>query len=172
MENLLTYYCNYNIWANKKMAVFFIDKEEKILSQFIENSFPSIKKTTLHILSAERSWLARMQQDDMNNRNIIDDHQSTNGVFKALLATSQEFHRFVENQTGHFFNQTLCFNSWDGTPWEMQPKIMVHHCMNHSTYHRGQLITMARQLGFKKEVPSTDLLYYWKENAEGKLSNI
>jgi len=45
----------------------------------------------------------------------------------------------------------------------MQPKIMVHHCMNHSTYHRGQLITLARQLGMKEGVPSTDLLYFSRE---------
>jgi len=32
--------------------------------------------------------------------------------------------------------------------------------MNHSTYHRGQMITLARQLGLKEGVPSTDLLYY------------
>lgn len=60
-------------------------------------------------------------------------------------------------------NQTVPYTTWDGTAWEMSLKLMVQHCTNHSTYHRGQLITLARQLGIKKEVPSTDLLYFSRE---------
>jgi uncharacterized damage-inducible protein DinB len=36
---------------------------------------------------------------------------------------------------------------------------MIHHCMNHSTYHRGQLITMGRQAGLA-DPPRTDFIYY------------
>jgi uncharacterized damage-inducible protein DinB len=33
--------------------------------------------------------------------------------------------------------------------------------MNHGTYHRGQLVTMFRQLGLE-EIPSTDLMTFAK----------
>ena len=71
--------------------------------------------------------------------------------------------QYVERQEVDFFEKELSYQTWDGTPWKMQPKIMIHHCMNHSTYHRGQLITLARQLGMRAGVPSTDLLYYSRE---------
>jgi len=160
MKDLLSYYCKYNIWANKKLASFFEDKSETLLTQAIENSFPSIRKTALHILSAEKSWLARMKEDKANNARVIDDFVSTNAVFDALVKTSSAFLQFVEKQNVTFFESLITYNTWDGTVWEMEPKIMVHHCMNHSTYHRGQLITLARQLGMKEDVPSTDLLYF------------
>jgi uncharacterized damage-inducible protein DinB len=35
---------------------------------------------------------------------------------------------------------------------------MMQHVVNHSTYHRGQVVTMLKQLGV--QVPSTDLLLY------------
>ncbi len=38
----------------------------------------------------------------------------------------------------------------------------VLHCMNHSTFHRGQLITIFRQLGFKK-LFSTDLIAFSRD---------
>ncbi len=164
MKEILTYYCKYNVWANKKIAEFFADKPADLLVQPIENSFPSIRKTALHILSAERSWLARMQKDASNNNRVVDDFESTITVFEALIQTSINFQKFVAAQAPAFFEQIVNYNTWDGTEWEMQPKIMVHHCMNHSTYHRGQLITLARQLGMKEEVPSTDLLYFSREN--------
>jgi len=160
MKELLNYYCDYNIWANKKMADFFEHQPEVLLSQTIENSFPSIRKTAIHILSAERSWLARMQVDVDNNKKAEDDFVSTNAVFTALLKTSSDFAEFVQRKEDKFFNRELSYNTWDGTSWSMLPKIMVQHCMNHSTYHRGQFVTLARQLGMKEGIPSTDILFY------------
>ncbi len=163
MKDLLTYYCEYNIWANEQLTLFFGNKPEALLGKPIENSFPSIRKTALHILSAERSWLARMQQDPTNNNKVADDFDSTNAVFESLVNTSKAFLQFVAKQDIAFFEEQITYHTWDGMVWEMQPKIMVHHCMNHSTYHRGQLITLARQLGMKEGVPSTDLLYFSRE---------
>jgi uncharacterized damage-inducible protein DinB len=36
---------------------------------------------------------------------------------------------------------------------------IIHHVMNHSTYHRGQLVTMGRELGFM-DPPKTDFMQY------------
>ena len=163
MKDLLSYYCRYNIWANKKMLDFFGKQPEALLSKTIENSFPSIRETALHILSAERSWLARMQGKTENNRKVEDDFDSTKALFVALVKTSSDFADFVQEQEDEFFIQEISYNTWNGASWSMPPKIMIHHCMNHSTYHRGQLITLARQLGMKEGVPSTDILYYSRE---------
>lgn len=37
-------------------------------------------------------------------------------------------------------------------------KQRLRHVVNHSTYHRGQVVTMPRQLGAR--APSTDLVVY------------
>ena len=160
MKASLTYYCDYNIWANEKLAHFFADKPEELLTRPIENSFPSIRKTLIHILSAERSWLARLAQESANNKRVTDEFGTTAEAFKVLVEDSNNFAQFVHSQADSFFETPISYNTWDGTEWEMLPKIMVHHCMNHSTYHLGQLVTLARQLGMRKGVPSTDLLYY------------
>lgn len=167
MKEILSYYCHYNLWANAKIALFFSDKSEDLLNAPIENSFPSIHKTVLHILSAEKSWLARLSQNPNNNKQVVDDFPSTQALFVALLHNSEQLIQFVDQQEEVFLNQALAYNSWDGTAWEMSPKLMIQHCTNHSTYHRGQLITLARQLGMKKDVPSTDLLYFSREHPSG-----
>lgn len=160
MENFLIYYCRYNLWANEKLAHFFANKSDDLLTQPIENSFPSIKKTVLHILSAERTWLSRLGNTAFKNERVADEFPTTLAAFEALVATSKAFLQYVEKQDNTFLEREMNYHTWDGNAWTMAPKIMVHHCMNHSTYHRGQLITMARQLGMKEGVPSTDLLYY------------
>ena len=165
MKDTLIYYCHYNLWANAKIALFFSDKPEDLLTRPIENSFPSIHKTVLHILSAEKSWLARMAQDTANNKQVVDNFPSTQELLITLLHTSEQWIKFVEEQEEAFLKQPLSYNTWDGTAWEMAPKLMIQHCTNHSTYHRGQLITLARQLGIKEEVPSTDILYFSREES-------
>lgn len=160
MKEILTYYCDYNIWANEKLANFFVDKSEELLARPIENSFPSIRKTLIHILSAEKSWLARLAEQPANNKRVEDEFATSAMAFKALVAGSTDFAQFVHKQADSFFDKPIVYHTWDGNKWEMLPKIMIQHCMNHSTYHRGQLVTLARQLGMRHGVPSTDLLYY------------
>jgi uncharacterized damage-inducible protein DinB len=40
------------------------------------------------------------------------------------------------------------------------------HCFNHSTQHRGQLITMMRTLGLDR-IPATDLIVYQRSLRQG-----
>jgi uncharacterized damage-inducible protein DinB len=39
---------------------------------------------------------------------------------------------------------------------------MIWHCINHQSFHRGQLVTFARQLGIT-DIPSTDYIVYLRE---------
>ena len=122
MKETLIYYCRYNLWANAKIALFFSDKSEDLLNRPIENSFPSIHKTILHILSAEKSWLARLAQDTANNKQVVDNFPSTQDLLITLLNTSEQMIKFVEQQEEAFLHQPLSYATWDGTPWEMTPK--------------------------------------------------
>ena len=44
---------------------------------------------------------------------------------------------------------------------------IIQHAVNHGTYHRGQILTMLRQLGFTK-LFSTDYIAYCRERVEIK----
>ena len=39
------------------------------------------------------------------------------------------------------------------------------HLVNHTTYHRGQVISLLRQMGYP--VPHTDLIVFFNERAAG-----
>ena len=46
---------------------------------------------------------------------------------------------------------------------ELESAQMLRHVVNHSTYHRGQVTTILRQLGVPP--PSTDLIAYYRDAA-------
>jgi uncharacterized damage-inducible protein DinB len=41
-----------------------------------------------------------------------------------------------------------------------RPRVeLLQHCLNHSTYHRGQIVSIGHQVGLK-DAPMTDYMYY------------
>ena len=57
------------------------------------------------------------------------------------------------------FQEICTFKLLNGTEDSRPRSKMIHHCMNHSTYHRGQIVTMARNFGLT-DTPSTDYMKY------------
>ena len=165
MKNIYTQYCRYNLWANEKLTAIFKDLDEEKADQFIESSFPSVKKTILHIWDAEVIWLKRLKGEMPKEFPSISFEGTAIEAIDGLLRTSQDFIDFVESKEEPFFNQTFTVQTITSGEYTQKAFDMIHHCMNHSTYHRGQLLTMARQLGLKK-LPSTDMIFYLRERKQ------
>jgi len=81
------------------------------------------------------------------------------------VANAEKYHQWAvltveKNRFGQDgINQMLEYSSrFDGKNHRSLNWHMFHHVVNHSTYHRGQLTTMLRQLGARGV--STDLLMF------------
>lgn len=84
-------------------------------------------------------------------------------AIQGLNTTSVDFSNYIAAQKEDFFQKEFTVKTITSGVYTQKAFEMVHHCMNHSTYHRGQLLMMARQLGLKN-LPSTDMIYYLREN--------
>ena len=162
MKEIYVQYASYNLWANRRMVETFASLSEEQMEAHIESSFPSARLTFLHIWDAEFAWLKRLQGNSPSafpSKTFVGDIQV---VYATFLKSSEEFLAFVEAQPASFFGETLSFRTISYGDQIQRAFEMVHHCMNHSTFHRGQLITMGRQLGIQK-FPPTDFAYYLRE---------
>jgi uncharacterized damage-inducible protein DinB len=162
MKQIYVEYGQYNLWANKRLTEVFSSLPEEIVEQPLPSSFPSVKLTLLHIWDAEFLWLNRLQgvsPSDFPSKGFAGD---LNETLSGLLNTSENFLEFIESQPEDFFEKTLHFRTISFGDQRERAFMMVHHCLNHSTYHRGQLVTMARQLGIER-IPATDLIYFLRE---------
>ena len=70
----------------------------------------------------------------------------------------QEQAEFVASVTEESLEATISYINTRGVRWTYPLRQMMQHVVNHSTYHRGQVITMLRQLG--AEPVATDLLLF------------
>ena len=153
-------YCRYNLWANTKILdVLSMHADENTFDRQIISSFPSLRKTICHIWGAETIWLARLR-GEMNppwpGNNFAGSQEELRPI---MLKVSGEIVSHVagldeENLKKEFTYVNLQGMQFTNIIWEA-----VLHCMNHSTYHRGQIVTMLRQCGVN-EIPSTDFINF------------
>ncbi len=157
----LSRYVNYNVWANKGIADFLIDKDQNLLDKEIISSFNSIRKTIFHLADGQYVWLSRLQgvsPTDWPSKNMKPEE-----AIPALMNTSNAYAEHFEGRPESYWSEIITFKAMDGTEYKESVGNITMHLMNHSTFHRGQLITMFRQVGFEGKMPRTDLIAYLRE---------
>jgi uncharacterized damage-inducible protein DinB len=61
------------------------------------------------------------------------------------------------------FENGIDYTNIKGAPFSNKIMHIIAHVMNHSSYHRGQIITMLRGAGYTNP-GSTDLIVYFRES--------
>jgi uncharacterized damage-inducible protein DinB len=79
-----------------------------------------------------------------------------NLMLSNFLLTSKRFAEFVNNLEDAEFKSVRNFGS---NKADVSAADIILHVFNHATYHRGQLITIGRQVGLS-EPPRTDYIYF------------
>lgn len=163
MKKQLIEYVRYNLWVNTRLVALFQNSDDSLISKEIISSFPSIRTTLIHLWDVEVLWLMRLQGTSPTDFPSKDFKGSNAEVYANLLAISQSFLNFVEKQPAKYFTQSISFTILSATgEFKHEAADMIHHCMNHQTFHRGQLITMARQVGITA-FPRTDFIMFKRE---------
>lgn len=158
MKNLIANYAHYNLWANQRLINVLKQLKETQLNQDIASSFPSLRLTLLHIWDAELIWLGRLKGESMTEFPSKKFTGTIDDIYKGLENTSTELANFAKNQAPEFFDKMCSYATTTGQNHQQSIGEIILHIVNHGSYHRGQVITMARQIGMDKFPP---LDYIW-----------
>jgi uncharacterized damage-inducible protein DinB len=156
LTTMIQRYVAYNHWANQQFAEWLESASDEALNLEIESSFSSLKETVIHIWNAEYLWLQTVKNESSENAPGRNFNGSKENLLEGWLKASENFNTYVKTMTRADLLGKRPRSRGDGYTSIVD---MIHHCMNHSTYHRGQLITMGRQAGLEKP-PRTDFIYY------------
>jgi uncharacterized damage-inducible protein DinB len=162
---------NYTEWANNLALNAAANLSDEHLRRDCGISHSSIFGTLCHTAGAEWIWLERWcgrspakadawsqwTPDSCSDLQVLRDRwQNVIEVRRAFLAGIDE--TTLQNE--------LPFKLLSGDASSMRLVDQMHHVVNHSTMHRGQVVGMIRQLGI--DPPSTDLLFYIRSDVSPK----
>ncbi len=159
MKKQILAYLYYNVWANHQIVDYLQKLQDEQISQEIMNSFPSIRLTLLHNIGAEHIWMERLE-GKLPTSFLTDNFEGSNSeMFELMMQTSKNFVKSIENEADTFFEKMFTYKTMAYGDTTQTAYDMIHHCMNHSTYHRGQVMMMLRQLGYT-DPPHLDFMLY------------
>jgi uncharacterized damage-inducible protein DinB len=138
--------------AQKIIDVVLALPVEKQLAE-VASSFKSIHTTILHMWDAESIWWQRMKLHERFVRPSENFKGSTQDAVNGLMSQSKLWEGWVSSAADHMFDHVFQYSPTKTETIKMPIYQMLTHVFNHGTYHRGQLITMLRQLGIEKLQP-------------------
>ena len=152
MKNLLARLGNYQIWANDKYRAIISRISVEEWETDLGDPIKSLKEICTHIvLAVERCLTIINQERDLKEEDVIP-------IFE--LSKDELLERWKKND--HALNTLLETKTEGKVPVEkfnfMDTDDFLFQYINHSTYHRGQLVFALRLLG--KDATNTDYLFY------------
>jgi uncharacterized damage-inducible protein DinB len=160
----------YDRWANNRVlqAVSSLSAEE--FTRDLGGSFRSVRDTLVHIIGGEWIWVTYWKEPSPSFAILADLRARRDALFDPgafpdfptvqhkWAEVEQEQTDFVQTVTDQLLERMLPFRAT-----QVRLAHLMQHMANHSTYHRGQVALMLRQL--KAEPVATDFHVFLVEGA-------
>jgi uncharacterized damage-inducible protein DinB len=159
MSYTLTQHLAYNAWANGKIADFIAKAGEKLFDAEVKSSFPSLRKTVFHIWDAEYIWYKRLNGESLTEGPGKHFNGTMQEGLAAFVKFSKELEAFIASKDQAYYASVCNYKNIKGDPFSSTVETIIMHVVNHSAFHRGQIVTMLRELGYT-DLASTDLITY------------
>ena len=150
---------DYNVWANTRLTEMIKPLDEELINRELKSSFPSIEKTILHLWDSHVMWLSRIRNEQLTTKPSLSFQGSTDELLTGFLQAVKNVNAYLETADEEFFERVITYKIMTGEEYQQTVVNMINHLVNHSTYHRGQIVTMLRELGVT-DLISTDIIVY------------
>src|SRR5881396_483689 len=151
----------YNAWANRLLFDAAAALSDEVYHRDLKSSFGGIHGTLAHIVWAEQLWLCRW----LGRPNPA----VPQGRDLTTLAAARARWEAIETERATFLagfgerrlEETMTVSPSTGGEYVHSFREMLRHAIDHSSYHRGQLVTLLRQAGATP--PGTGLIVFYRE---------
>jgi uncharacterized damage-inducible protein DinB len=153
---------DFNYWARDRMLAAVEPLSPDQYTRDLGNSFKSVRDTLVHMYSAEWVWYTRWQGTSPTAPIPFDAFADLPALSAAWRDLETQIQSFVDGLDAAAIGREFDYRLMNGQPGRSVFWQMLQHVVNHATYHRGQVVTMLRQLGLPPP-KSTDLIAFYRE---------
>ncbi len=148
LQKLITRLLRYNLWANERLTAWLLTLDRSILYQQTGSSFGTICRTLQHIHAAQIYWHAIITKDQINEFTLPVKENAAEGMTADLVASSQQLISDLWTLTDQQLIEPIAAADSTQSRYEY-----IIHVVNHSAYHRGQIVTYAARLAWPEKYP-------------------
>lgn len=146
----------YDLWANRRLLAAAALVPAEAFTRELGASFGSLRGTLLHILWGEKRWLHFWTSGTILPDALLDDFPNAGAVGDAWTQLERARTAFLSELTDGRLDAPILVHDR-----QFQLGELIQHVVNHSTYHRGQVALLLRQLGHVP--PATDYRVFLSE---------
>lgn len=151
----------YNEWANARIFSAAAELDPEVFTTPRGSSFSSIRDTIAHIAASEWVWLRRWRGESPSAQPEWAALQQAAALTEKLREVEADRAAFLRGLADDDLGKPLAYRNLKGDAFSEPLVDQLVHVVNHSSYHRGQVATLARQAGFA--APATDLIVFKRE---------
>jgi uncharacterized damage-inducible protein DinB len=155
----------YNAWANRMIFNAAAALPDEAYHRDLRSSHGGVHGTLAHIVWAEQLWLHRWLAHPNPAAPQGRDLETLAAVRARWEEVERERGRFLAGLTDASLAETRTVRPSTGGEFRHTFHEMFAHAIDHSSYHRGQVVTLLRQLGATP--PVTGLIYFYREGRAG-----
>ncbi|MGG4033201.1 DinB family protein [Paenibacillus cisolokensis] len=136
---------DYHIWANERMMNHLKSLPGEILLKEVDLGFKSIAEVIGHIVSVDEVWFSRIKEEpsaSLANKQFSNIEEAGN-YMNNLQSQIREYLLSV-----HDMEKSVTYTNTAGQEFRNSIAEIVQHVVNHGTYHRGNISTILRHLGY------------------------
>jgi uncharacterized damage-inducible protein DinB len=152
---------DYLFWAHERMMIPAARLSSEEFSREMGASYGSVRGTLVHMMSVEWLYLSRWH-------GVFPDSMLDPEAFPTLEAIEErwsgirrELRSYLGRVHQQHLNHLLIYRNMRGEEVRLPLYATLLHLINHHTFHRGQVITLVRQLGHEPE--ESDLYRFYIE---------
>lgn len=158
LKKLIDNYSAYHAWANERLLAFLQPIPSDLLYQEVPSSFRSIIKTMNHMLATQEFWHCIIVGITNSSQRWSNENPDIEEVFTSFAGNTEKVKQdFLALTELELLQQVLVERPWFTS--DLPRYEYIQHLVNHTSYHRGQIITMTHVLGLSK-APNTDYQFY------------
>lgn len=157
LKKIMSNFADYNLWVNQQFVNWLSPKPDEMLHTEVQSSFSTILKTLDHIWSTEEYWFSVISENDLAEKKP-ENELSKEEIFAGLLNSSTRLKHLINSLSEEDLMKEVKITN----PWfecELPISEYLIQVINHGTYHRGQIVTMGRNIGIK-DASNTDYNFY------------
>ncbi len=150
----------YNAWATNRMFEALARIPETDYKRNLKSSHGSLHGTATHLVAAEKIWLSRLVKKPETALMTEQEAPSLQVLKKTWEDIAARTARFVSKLDDNSLESSLEYVTTEGQKFTNSLVQILQHVINHSSYHRGQVASMMRQVG--AEPVNTDLITFFR----------